>query len=103
MFLSNFGTLMWVLICSTNVEFFPDYYYDGIWTLDQSVFWLSAFFLGPIMFLLIDLIGQAYRIFFDPTKDMIYREMSLENINMISSNPPSSERATFSFHPGAQN
>merc|ERR1711871_1020693 len=78
--ISILGFYVWLLIVSTWYNsLFEDYYYVAQHTLSEPLTWLFSTFTIPIIFGLIDLIGQGYYLFFDPTEETLFREKSLQN------------------------
>lgn len=51
-----------------------DAYGMAAWLYAQGFYWFVGFFSIPIFSFLIDLVGQAFRIAFLPTQEMLYRE-----------------------------
>jgi hypothetical protein len=55
-----------------------DYYYDAIVAYNQPIFWFYGCFSMPLFTMMIDWIGYYTKMFFFPTKEMLYRELDLQ-------------------------
>merc|ERR1711871_1558922 len=73
---------IWVFLISSldpsSSEYFDGEYYEVAGhTFSQPLCWLFSTFTFPILFYLVDLLGQGWYIFFAPTPELVYRERSL--------------------------
>ena len=66
---------IWVFVNSSWVSM--EYYEVARHTFSQPLCWLFSTFTFPILFYLVDLLGQGWYIFFAPTPELVYRERSL--------------------------
>ncbi len=72
MFISVLGMFVYFLLIAISTD---TYYYVANMTYELDVFWLFGFFTGPLMAVLIDVIGYYGKWFFFPTLEMKYHEM----------------------------
>ena len=82
--ISVLGFYIWMLIVNAWLDQFPHYYYSARWTLEQPLTWLFSTITIPIVFGLIDLLGQSYYIFFDIPQVLQFHWASLLVIMIIS-------------------
>lgn len=77
---SLLGFYIWMLIVNSWLEAFPDYFFVARWSLKKPLNWFMSSITIPIVFGLIDLIGQGIYIFFySCTPDeVLFREKSLQ-------------------------
>lgn len=79
MLLSLAGFYVWFFIVDSANDSFPDYYNSAKWTLKNPLDWFFASFTVPMIFWLVDLIGQSWYIFVEPANETVYRERSLDD------------------------
>ena len=79
MVISILGFYVWMLIVNAWLDQFPHYYYCARWTLEQYMTWLVSTITIPIIFGLVDLMGQGYYIFFDMPEELKFHWKSLES------------------------
>ena len=80
MLLSIIGLYIWILVVDSAHDLSPEYYGCGSFSLAQRITWLFCTFTIPIVFGVLDLAGQSIYLFFYPTKELIFRESSLESV-----------------------
>ena len=86
--ISLFGFYVWILIVSSwQNDLFEPYYFVAQHALAHPLTWLFSTLTVPICFGVIDLVGQGYYLFFDPTKEVLFREKSLQNGLKLPRNP----------------
>ena len=68
---------IWVMAVDSWWVFFQTYHDVAKHAFSEPINWLFATFTFPVIFYLVDLLGQSWYIFFSPTPEMIYRERSL--------------------------
>ncbi len=89
MLISIVGTFIYILVISVMDDDFTEGYYGvGTFTFGQGLFWLYSLFAMPIISFVLDLSAYAYYLFFDPPRNMIYHETSLNyySKNRLKSN-----------------
>lgn len=72
----------WVLN-ALPIDYVEDYGGEADESYNKGIYWLWCFISVPVMCVMIDLIGYAYQMLFEPTKEMLYREFELA-VSMVN-------------------
>lgn len=71
MIISNLGMIIWFVIISVTYD---DFYYVAQNIYATGIFWFYGFFSGPLITVLVDVVGHYGMWFFFPSKEMMFRE-----------------------------
>ena len=74
MFISVLGMFIYFLVLESAED---DFYGVANHMYEQGVFWFYGFFSIPLFAVMIDVVGHQFYVFFQPTNEVLYREIEL--------------------------